>query len=141
MNRELILRVAKFRDALEKFSKSTGYIGLDNFPHGACADSSLLLAKYLKESGIYRFCFITGKFFDLQGEICTHAWLEKNDLVVDITSDQFSEISNPVFIIQKNAWYEKFEIENHGEITYEDFDSYTKGSLANCYNLIASKIN
>jgi len=64
------------------------------FPTNACEGASLFLGAILKEK------FATShieylKGYDENGAI--HFWLEVDDLVFDITADQFPEIESPLF--------------------------------------------
>ena len=38
----------------------------------------------------------------------THAWIESEGLVVDITADQFDDIELSVVVTREGTWYEQF---------------------------------
>jgi hypothetical protein len=113
--REMAVR---FREAIQKCDMSELPISLANFPTGSCADASMLFGTYLKENGITGFILIKGK----RGEgnsLETHYWLEKGDILVDITADQFEDINEEIIIADTNyRWYGAFEKEVRKEADY-----------------------
>jgi hypothetical protein len=92
--RELAVR---FRKAILKCDKTELPLSLANFPTGSCADASMLLGTYFKDNGINGFILIKGR----RGEgnsLETHYWLEKGDMLVDITGDQFEGTNEEVVV-------------------------------------------
>jgi hypothetical protein len=86
--------IIKFRKALEKPHVKESYIGFRHFPRGSCSDSSDLLGHYLTDNGLGRFDLVSGE--NANGQ--THAWLENNEYIIDITADQFENKSEKVII-------------------------------------------
>jgi hypothetical protein len=76
---------------------------MDAFPRGACGDSALMLGQYLFESGLGKWQYRSG-----MRDGYTHAWIDQDGLIVDITADQFDEISEPVIVARRSAWYQTF---------------------------------
>lgn len=125
------LHAKAFREAIIKAGRGT-LITLDNFPGGSCGDASLLLATYLEELGYGIFDYVCGA---KNGH--SHAWLEKNGLIVDITADQFPEIKQTVFVGYEYRWHDEFdENRERQKIKINDYDSYTKTSLTQAYDKI-----
>ena len=80
--------IIEFRNCLEKLSREGKFSGLPtliNFPRGSCGTTSRLLGAYLENNGHGVWNYMCG-YIGKQ----SHAWLEKNGMVIDITSDQFS---------------------------------------------------
>lgn len=118
----------KINNLVENFRKAIDYACINgefknnvlykNFPKGCCGTTSNILAAYLHENGIKTF-YINGTFyyennFDNQ----SHAWLiTTNDIIIDITADQFSDKSEffnnnkKVYIGTNNEFYNLFEVE------------------------------
>jgi len=101
-------RVAtKFRTELEEYCASTHYPTLERFPNGACGDAVLLLGTYLFEIGEAPFDKVCG----LRGaaeegkELPSHAWFERDDLIIDITADQFEDMDEKVIIRRGSEWH------------------------------------
>jgi hypothetical protein len=75
------------------------------FPSGSCGDTSELLGQYFSDSGlgqwIYRTGFTTSR---------THAWVEQNGILVDITADQFPDWDEPpaVIVTRDHSWHDKY---------------------------------
>lgn len=41
----------------------------------------------------------------------THAWIERDGIIVDITADQFCGVSEPVTVTTEREWYERFSLD------------------------------
>ncbi|MFG0337706.1 hypothetical protein ACF8FF_07210 [Pseudomonas sp. zjy_13] len=95
-----LLSVARsFREALDA-QKRDGVLPphMQKFPTCCCGVISELLGEYLAAAGVSS-TYVVGK-----NQIASHAWLEVDDLVVDLTADQF-EGRPPVFVGLKDDWY------------------------------------
>ena len=84
----------EFRRAIVEAHKNHKFIGtnLEDFPSGCCFLASVLLAGFLSNYKIYTKISIANspnnrKYDQRQ----THAWLEYENLIIDITADQFDE--------------------------------------------------
>lgn len=101
----------RFRETILKCDKSELPLSLADFPAGSCSDASMLLGTYFKDNGINGFILIKGK----RGEgssLETHYWLEKGDMLVDISADQFEGINEAIVITGINSsWYGTFDKE------------------------------
>src|SRR5690606_15234832 len=82
---KITIACSNFRYALEKCHSLLGR-SFENFPSGACGDTTPLLGTYLIEQGFETFMYASGN----KGNT-THAWLQLNSIVIDITADQFPE--------------------------------------------------
>lgn len=92
----------RFREAILKCDRTELPLSLAGFPADSCADASILLGTYFKDNGIDGFILIKGK----RGEgnsLESHYWLERGDMLVDITSDQFEEVSEPVVVTETDS--------------------------------------
>jgi hypothetical protein len=80
------------------------------FPKACCGDTSNLLAAYLAEHGFHDFTYVMGYFKKSGGP--SHAWLDGNGLIIDITSDQFSDrvpkALGPVYVSTKRDWHDQY---------------------------------
>ena len=77
----------QFRNAMDNTCFGQGAGNLKHFPSECCHHAAELLRHYLLENGHDGFEVISGNQPDK--EYCHHQWLQKGDLVVDITADQF----------------------------------------------------
>lgn len=83
-------------------------MSLENFPTGSCCDASTLLGTYLKDNGLGDFYFVKGSRGE-EAELETHYWLEKEDIIVDITADQFAGINEEVIVTSTDSkWHKSF---------------------------------
>ncbi len=99
-------------------------VSFHEFPMGSCGDASLLLGKYLDEMGLGQFYYVSGHL-----ERQSHAWLEKDGVIIDITADQFTEINDEVVVTRNNDFYKRFEedirksyIDSFGKDDFVDFE-------------------
>ena len=91
----------RFRAAFEQGSLRLH--SLRNFPKGSCGDASEMLGQYLSDSGLGRWSYCFGIEPD---SFATHAWVERNRLIVDITADQFADISERVIVTTDRTWHD-----------------------------------
>lgn len=74
---ELTKAAAAFRAAIEKTPAAKLPVTLQEFPHGACGDITLVLGHYLKTHGFGTFDYVFGMAKDEEGDRYSHAWLRQ----------------------------------------------------------------
>ncbi len=108
----------RFREAILKCDKTELPLSLADFPTGSCADASILLGTYLKDNGLGGFILIKGRRGEGNSPE-THYWLEKGDLLLDSTADQFEDVNEQIVIAQTDSsWYGTFEKSIQQEADY-----------------------
>lgn len=127
---DLLWYCQKFRKAIETCNKNKLSVAFLAFPRGSCGDSSLLLARFLKEEGLGEFDYICGS-----RDSETHAWLKQGDTIIDITSDQFSDGLGRIYIGSKNAFHSSFEV-NRLSSAHEEYDEDAMKALNDNYEEI-----
>jgi hypothetical protein len=90
----------RFRYAFEQGGLE--FDGVSDFPLGACGTASDLLGQYLVDSGLGEWTYRSGVLPDSGN---THAWLERDGVLVDITADQFSDADSPVIVTTDSEWH------------------------------------
>jgi hypothetical protein len=76
-----------------------------DFPKGVCGAICFLLGHYLRQNGFPEAEYVNGiRPSDRE----SHAWIEIGSLIVDITGDQFTEISEPVIVTADSTWHRLF---------------------------------
>jgi hypothetical protein len=125
----------RFRNAVERIDKSRLPITLQDFPHGACGDAALLLAKYLERQGFGKFDYMLGT-----RDEHSHAWLQRGDLIADITADQFPDNADAVIVKLKSAWHAEFQGEIENVADFEIYDDRTRAILGAAYAEIVASI-
>jgi hypothetical protein len=93
------------RDFFEKNKHTTPDAVLRNFPKGACGCVSELLGRYLEEQYQVSPLCVSAELNDLS----THAWLQINDVIIDLTADQFSQ--PPIIVSDSSAWHGNLKCE------------------------------
>lgn len=124
-----------FRKAILQCEQSQLPITLQTFPNGSCGDASLLLGKYLLNNGYSNVRYIAG-----WKATKSHAWLLVDDFIVDITADQFPEITESVIVEDESLWHQQFEIDTDHAADFELYDPFTKNKFQLIYNYIQTKI-
>lgn len=123
-NDQLVQRsAARFRGALQAAAprlaeRSLALYGLLEFPLGACLDASLMLADYLEHCGLGEWTCVAGERPYKPAMPQSHAWLERDGLIVDITADQFNDCPGPaVWVTRDRGWHAQFgKIEDRGRL-------------------------
>jgi hypothetical protein len=121
-----------FRRAIE-VSTVRADIVFRNFPRGSCGDASLSLSEFLRTHGFAEVDYVVGWARE-SGSRRSHAWLELDGTIVDITADQFIDRSAPsVFITTGRAWHARFSEEDRHPARISDYDPGTQGRLFGLY--------
>ena len=105
MLRSAVFQLAgAFRSAVETMVQ-TGNVPMhiQGFPRGCCGIISELMGDYLNTVGIGEFFYVCG-----MKDGASHAWLEVDGLIVDITGDQFADRPG-IYVDKPDAWYGEWE--------------------------------
>jgi hypothetical protein len=122
----------RLRAAIEACDLSTLPITFHEFPRGSCGDASLILAKHLKDNGQKGFAYVCG-----MRDGHSHAWLERDGLIVDITGDQFADNEDPVCVSRRSAWHAQFEIDREDLSDIDLYDDFTRFNLGAAFDTIS----
>lgn len=133
--KNLFLEVLKFRRAIENCDKNILPASFHSFPTASCGDASIILAHYLKEKGFGEFDYILGKRMEK-----SHGWLKQNEIVVDITADQFEDNNESVIVTINSKWHNEFNGEKLHIADFNIYDENAKNLLLSAYNEIIKKI-
>jgi len=98
-------KASAFRKAIESLGVEKLGLLFRAFPAGCCGNTSLMLGAYLSTEGLGEFDYVSG----IRGKQ-SHAWLEKEGIIVDITSDQFKK-GMRVYVGTTNRFYKHFRVE------------------------------
>ncbi|MBZ6072034.1 hypothetical protein [Aeromonas schubertii] len=107
---ELHRLASQLRTALNQIAWSQMPDGFKDFPAGTCNSISNVLAEHLYTCGVTGVELVIGSNMQLG----SHAWLEISGIIVDITADQFPDISASVLVTTDHQWHSQFE-ENEGD--------------------------
>ena len=116
----------KIRKLLEKASneKAADYF-LDSFPRGKCGLTCRVLGPWLISMfPDYRFEYVCG----FRGEQ-SHAWIEARGLIIDITADQFDDISDKVIVGYDHKIHDTFENKTYRPLSMEDIKEYPESRI------------
>ncbi|NBC02370.1 MAG: hypothetical protein GVY20_01555 [Bacteroidetes bacterium] len=106
------------REAIERIDKKSLSPQFRMFPGGACGAASDVLGTYLDELG-FTPIFRVLKYCRIPDQNQSHVWLEYDNLLIDITADQFNNHNqiSPVFGFRDSVhvtedpsiWYNVFD--------------------------------
>lgn len=109
------------REAIERMDTKSLSAQFRMFPGGACGAASDVLGTYLDELGytpIYRVL----RYFRTTGQKQSHVWLEYDNLLIDITADQFNNhpeigtifgFKDSIHVTEDHTkWYNVFNYDN-----------------------------
>lgn len=132
-------RAQAFRRALERVAPQSAASALQQFPHGSCGDVSELLGTYLRERNFGDFDYVWAQKYRTGdgGGYMSHAWLQQGDLIIDITADQFPEMSEPVIVGVETAWHRSFERWGRRTADFRTSGSFELLDLAAAYRQAA----
>lgn len=121
-----ILEIARqFRTAIESIPPEARPIGMQCFPRGACGDAALLFGALLVDRSIPGFEYICGERGSKSDNTwVSHAWLQRNDLVVDLTADQFSDAPADVIVASPSTWHMQFSTAPGQESDFRKWSGY-----------------
>jgi hypothetical protein len=117
--------VLLFRHALEARHHDLDETIFGSFPSGCCGAVSELLAVFLQVRGHGAFTYVCGLWFDSDFGSSTHAWLEQEGCIVDITQDQFDGRGSQAFVTADRSWHDSHfaQQEKQGPFTFDDLSS------------------
>jgi hypothetical protein len=131
----------RFRLAIERCDRRQLPVCMQGFPAGACGDATLLLGTFLADQGLGTFMYVLGTRTDneIDGRY-THAWLEGDGIIVDITADQFSEVDERVIVSKFSEWHSTFDRDEPNKADYRIYDRHTVASLGRAYATILTEM-
>lgn len=124
-----------FRNALEICDKRHLPLSLRKYPRGYSGDAPFLLAKYLEHKDHGLFNYMLGYRDGL-----AHAWLQADNLIVDIGADQFPDRNDRVIVMRDSVWHRVFNGEIIQVADFEILDDPIRLALRNAYRRIVANI-
>lgn len=121
------------RVAFEGATRARLPANLQDFPSGACGDAEYMVAKLLEMHGDEDFDYVLGS---RDGH--SHAWIQRGDLIVDITADQFDDYPAPVTVARSSTWHAGFEGERQHVADFSIYDLYTRTVLLGVFSHLRS---
>gem|GEM_PF-2325767 len=81
------------------------WVAFQDFPGGACGDASELLGQYLTDCVFGAWTYVSAARTDGW----THAWVEQDGLIADITADQFPDVTEPCVVTANSEWHGQWD--------------------------------
>ena len=102
-----------------------------DYPRGCCGNTTEMLGAYLTENGISGFEYISGSKSD-----SSHAWLEKDGIIIDITRGQFGNKGCGIIKASEDRWYDEWERESCGDATAKTMNTILRCAYADICQVI-----
>lgn len=111
------------------------------FPRGACGDTTLVLGALLMDAGFDGFEYTSGERGSQEdGTYSSHAWLQRSDLVVDITADQFVDGPGAIIVVENSAWHQGFHISSTDLGDFREYPVVQVVKLHSLYRYMKAKL-
>lgn len=97
------------------------------FPHGWCGCVSRVLGAWLKYNFPDDVFYYTCGYYN-NG---SHAWIEYNGIILDITADQFDRCSEPIIVkaVETSTFHKDYVIENTHPCNINDVNYFEEGTI------------
>lgn len=92
------------------------------FPRGACGTASDFLGYWLKKNGVMSAEYVWGERNDV-----THGWVEVDELIIDITSDQFEDGVGAVFVGTDRNFHDTFFNQRRTPVSVSSCNTFESG--------------
>lgn len=113
----------------------------ENFPKGSCGWASLLLGAFLKDTENENFEYICGERLpESASQSISHAWLKRQELIVDITADQFSDAPEAVIVSESSSWHSTFKFKHTEPADFRESLGPATYPLLAVYKRVKAKI-
>lgn len=124
-----------FRKAILETDACRLPISFAGYPRGACGDASILLGQFLYDKGFGVFDYVSG-----WRKNQSHAWLEKEEVIIDITADQFFDIEDDVIVTLDKTWHQQFKEDSRHQVLIEIYDEGTIAMFKRVYKEIIAHV-
>lgn len=131
---EIYCHAVEFRAAILACMGRLEAISLRQFPFASCGDASDLLGVYLSSLGL--LCVYTSGSDDDQQ---THAWLDFEETIIDITADQFCG-NETVIVTRDSDFHAGFDVDIRRQPSLEGAYGKHLIDLQHDYDLILSQL-
>ena len=108
------LLAAAARAGLEAMTPKERGIAFDSFPRGTCGPVSELMGRIVLERTGREGMYICGDGHPELEPQQSHAWLEVEGVIVDLTHDQFEGSGLTGWVHETSPWHAKFDREQNG---------------------------
>ena len=119
-----VRQVAKrVRDAICRILPCDLAPELSNFPRAACGSTVLILNAVIEHELGSSGQYVAGvRSTDEQ----SHAWLELDDLIIDLTANQFSDVTESVIVTRDREWHDQFREITRPSARLMEYDPETR---------------
>ena len=111
-----------FRELFQKYHRDMAEWYLkDYFPKGSCKEVTNTLGQYLYDKGYGIWDYVWGAAI-ICGKWYSHAWLQKENIVCDLTLDQFGNSFPEVYVGNEKRFHLIFAIQGRYQYCLNDIE-------------------
>lgn len=130
-----------FRQAFDNADLSSAPGFLPRFPDGCCAWAARMIGHFLKYECKLQPIHVCASSASAPGREGGHEWIEINDTIIDITSDQFPRQSQKVIVSKNSSWHQEWQVNTREGIhPITDFDRIFKIKPSQIYEDIVGNV-
>lgn len=133
----------EFRKGFEEIDLSDAPGFLPGFPEGCCSWASYMIGHFLKYELGLAPVEIQAERFGPEGTD-PHSWLMVDDIIIDITSDEFEDSTERVIVSSDSTWHSKWEEKKNADIIkiseYDKIEYGTKYKPTDVYEMLAARV-
>ncbi len=115
---------------------------LPHFPDGCCNWGSYMMGHFLKYEQRLKPFEVIGERFAPDGTD-QHSWLRVDEIIVDITSDEFPDSEAPVIVGLSSEWHKNWEVVQTNPIqkiqTFDRIGGRGTIRVSEIYELVAAE--
>ena len=131
----------RFRQMIEEADWSNLTIEFEKFPECSCGDASTLLAQYLIDAGYDTPTYVSGEIVE-PTRLLSHAWIELDDIVLDITADGIDPNLPKVIVTDNSAWHDQFDRLDEHPVAIDMYEDHVTSRLSAAYEeIIGSRVH
>lgn len=111
-----------FRDLFQQYHGEMSEQHLKKyFPVGCCQEVTNTLGRYLHNKGYGIWDYVWGEAV-ICGKWSTHAWLQKDNIICDLTLDQFGHSYPKVYVGDEKKFHFIFDIQDRHPYSLNDLE-------------------
>lgn len=108
---QLVMLAAAARAGLEGMTAQERQNGFEGFPRGTCGPVTELMGRIVLERTGKRGAYVCGSGHPAFAANQSHAWLEVEGVIVDLTHDQFAGTDLQGWVFEGSTWHREFSRE------------------------------
>jgi hypothetical protein len=130
--KEIEQLAVKFRKLMDKSDRSGWGEQFHNFPHGTCGAVAEMFGTYLHDKCAVNVKYVASWHGSDWAKFGSHAWLEVDGWIIDLTCDQFPDIPiSAPYIGRNRTWHSRWAV--HTAVYMDQRLRYNRDRMFMCW--------